>query len=100
MGSGRCSNSEMMDTFSSELGSQLQDRKRQLGGLGPLDAGRDRVRNLHRTGYRLDFVLDSIRSNSRNSLDPYPERDLFGPDFGMATCIRTPRLKTALATSR
>lgn len=84
MGSGRYGNSEMMNTFSSELGSNFKTVSGSSVGWDPWMQDEIEFGTFTAPGYRLDFVLDSIRSNSRNSLDPYPERDLFGPDFGMA----------------
>lgn len=85
MGGGRYGNSEMMDTFSSELGSDFKTASGSSVGWDPWMQDEIEFGTFTAPGYRLDFVLDSIRSSSRNSLDPYPENALFGPDFGMAT---------------
>ncbi len=85
MGGGSYGNARFVDTFTDELGSNFRTVGGGEVGWDPWMQDEIEFGTFTAPGYRMDFVLDSIRSSSRGSLDPYPERYLFGPDFGMAT---------------
>jgi protein-arginine deiminase len=85
MGGGAYGNAAFINTFTNELGSDFKTVEGGQVGWDPWMQDEIEFGTFTAPGYRMDFVLDSIRSSNPRSLDPYAEAYLFGPDFGMGT---------------